>query len=52
MAKNETHSKNYEKVKTYYEMYVESDGKRGWSKTMVKNAVGAGIFSWYFNSVI
>lgn len=42
MAKKNTHSKNYEKVKTYYEMYVETDGERGWSKAMVRNAVVKG----------
>lgn len=39
MAKKNTHSEKFEKVKKYYEMYIESEGIRGWSKTMVRNAV-------------
>jgi hypothetical protein len=37
------HSKNFEKVKGYYQTYLDSEGKRGWSKAMVHNAVGKWI---------
>lgn len=33
------YSKNYEKVKAYYELYLSTDGKRGWSLEKVQNAV-------------
>lgn len=33
------HSKNYEKVQAYYELYIETDGRKGWSKEKVMNAV-------------
>ncbi|MBQ9692491.1 MAG: XkdX family protein [Clostridia bacterium] len=36
------HSKNYEKVKAYYDMYVQSQGARGWSIEKVRNAVAKG----------
>lgn len=36
------HSKNYEKVKGYYDMYVQSGGTRGWSIEKVRNAVVKG----------
>lgn len=36
------HSKNFDKVKTYYENYI--NGKKPfWSKTNVRNAVGRWI---------
>ena len=41
MAK--THSKNFDKVKGYYDEYIESNGKKGWSKARVKVAVGKWI---------
>lgn len=37
------HSKNFEKVKGYYDTYVATDGKKGWSKTKVYAAVGKWI---------
>ncbi|MCR5790377.1 MAG: XkdX family protein [Lachnospiraceae bacterium] len=36
------HSDKYEIVKSYYEMYVNSGGKRGWSVAKVRNAVAKG----------
>ena len=33
------HSKKFNIVKSYYEMYLQSGGTRGWSKHMVHNAV-------------
>lgn len=33
------HSKNYAKVKGFYELYLQTDGKAGWSKEKVRNAV-------------
>lgn len=40
--KNE-HSKNFEKVKAYYDDYISSGGSKGWSITRVYNAVGKWI---------
>lgn len=43
MAKKKTeHSPKFDLVKTYYDRYVESEGARGWSLEMVKNAVVKG----------
>ena len=39
MAKKTGHSPKFETVKHYYDLYVESDGKRGWSLEKVHNAV-------------
>ena len=36
------HSKKFEKVKKYYEMYIQSNGEYGWNIDMVKNAVVKG----------
>lgn len=36
------HSKNFEKVKAYYDLYVETNGKKGWSIEKVRNAVDKG----------
>lgn len=36
------HSKNFEKVKKYYDLYIESEGMRGWSLEKVRNAVTKG----------
>lgn len=36
--KNE-HSPKFEKVKNYYELWVDTDGEKGWSPKMVANAV-------------
>lgn len=36
------HSKNYEKVKSYYKLYLATDGKKGWSLEKVQNAVVKG----------
>lgn len=41
MAKS-NHSAKFNTVKTYYELYLSSGGKRGWSKDMVRNAVVKG----------
>ena len=38
-----THSKNFEKVKGYYDTYIASGGLMGWSKAKVHNAVGRWI---------
>lgn len=37
------HSKNFQKVKDYYDAYVESGGMIGWSKSRVHAAVGKWI---------
>lgn len=43
MAKKKVeHSKNFEKVQKYYQTWLDSDGERGWSKAMVRNAVVKG----------
>ena len=40
MAKKKTeHSKNFEKVKSYYQKYLDTNGLMGWSKAKVHNAV-------------
>ena len=36
-------SKNFNKVKIYYDEYVVSDGQYGWSKERVKAVVGKWI---------
>lgn len=36
------HSRNFEKVKTYYDLYLSSDGRYGWSKEKVQKAVERG----------
>ncbi len=41
MGKKE-HSPKYDLVKSYYDLFVESSGKRGWSKDKVRNAVVKG----------
>ena len=33
------HSKNYDKVTSYYNMYKDSDGEFGWSIKKVRDAV-------------
>lgn len=42
MSKKVTHSPKYELVKGYYDLYVDSEGKRGWSLHKVRNAVEKG----------
>ena len=43
MAKKKNdHSPNYAKVKAYYDLYLATDGKVGWSKSRVKKAVSCG----------
>lgn len=39
--KNE-HSPKFEKVKAYYELWIATDGEKGWSPKMVANAVVKG----------
>lgn len=42
MAKKVSKSPKYDIVKKYYDLYVESEGARGWSLQKVKNAVVQG----------
>ena len=39
--KNE-HSPMFEKIKSYYDLWVQTDGEKGWSPKMVANAVVKG----------
>ena len=40
--KAEEHSKMFKKIKEYYQMYLDSGGKRGWPKSWVADAVVKG----------
>lgn len=36
------HSSHYDLVKAYYDLYIATDGKAGWSKARVHKAVECG----------
>lgn len=43
MAKKKAeHSPKFDKVKSYYDLWVQTDGGKGWSPKMVSNAVMKG----------
>lgn len=42
MKKNNEHSPKFNKVQDYYDLWVVTDGKKGWSPKMVANAVVKG----------